>query len=302
RPGEGVVERRGGLFGQGRVVGREGGVGEEFDEVVAQRAATPLRDGLAVIEADGGARRVVHVQRGLASEERQVAGGEPELEARGQRAGSRHAGNGAVRQAVGAPAAPERVPARRTDQQPGRTHFRREPERLPVIGAEELYTRVHTRAVQLVRAHCPAGRPPALVQCDPCAGRRQRPPGGQPGRARAHHRDVERHSAQTRTVSATAGSSTEGTSPLSGTRTVKVLPCPGTLSTETSPPSIRHRRRVTLNPRPVPLARLEADCSTCQNASKMRSWCSGGMPIPVSRTPNTAHGPSTATDSTTSPR
>jgi len=77
---------------------------------------------------------------------------------------------------------------------------------------------------------------------------------------------------------------------------------PGVLVTETSPPSKRASRRVTLRPSPVPPTCRVSDCCTCQKGSKICSTCSGAMPIPVSMTRKRSASNSTWTSRRISPR
>ena len=72
-----------------------------------------------------------------------------------------------------------------------------------------------------------------------------------------------------------------------GISSVNTEPCPGTLSTLSSPPISRASERDNGRPRPVPLTLFCSRVSTCENSSKMRSWSSAAMPMPVSRTPKT---------------
>jgi hypothetical protein len=69
-----------------------------------------------------------------------------------------------------------------------------------------------------------------------------------------------------------------------GRRSVNVAPAPATLSTSSRPPMRRISCRLIASPSPVPPVRRFSPPSTCTNGSKMRSCCSGGMPMPVSRT------------------
>ena len=65
---------------------------------------------------------------------------------------------------------------------------------------------------------------------------------------------------------------------------MKVLPCPGRLSSKISPPSRRASSRLMVSPSPVPPKVRLVDESACWKASKMSSCFSAGMPIPVSET------------------
>ena len=65
---------------------------------------------------------------------------------------------------------------------------------------------------------------------------------------------------------------------------VKVVPMPRVLSRARSPPIILASRRLMANPSPVPPNFLEVELSAWLNAWNSRPCCSGGMPMPVSRT------------------
>src|SRR5712691_3749287 len=78
-----------------------------------------------------------------------------------------------------------------------------------------------------------------------------------------------------------------------GSRSVKTLPRPGTLSTDSEPPMSRARRRLIERPRPVPLVVPPSGGLTWRNSSKTISWSSGRMPTPVSATA-TATSPSSS--------
>jgi hypothetical protein len=69
-----------------------------------------------------------------------------------------------------------------------------------------------------------------------------------------------------------------------GSRIVKVLPRPASLSAVTSPPIMRQSRRESASPSPVPPNRRVVAASAWENCSKRRVICSGVMPMPVSRT------------------
>src|SRR5207245_1400869 len=56
------------------------------------------------------------------------------------------------------------------------------------------------------------------------------------------------------------------------------------LSTVTSPPSSRAKRRVRVSPRPVPCCWRSTPASTCWSSSKIRTWSLRAMPMPVSAT------------------
>ena len=73
-------------------------------------------------------------------------------------------------------------------------------------------------------------------------------------------------------------------SPPPGSRTSKVDPAPGTLSTAISPPQRRTKLWDRKRPRPVPPFRR------LTNGSKIRFRCSGGMPQPVVRDPDARRG------------
>ena len=62
----------------------------------------------------------------------------------------------------------------------------------------------------------------------------------------------------------------------------KVEPCPGTLSTEISPPNTSAKRRQMERPKPAPSCRRFIDISTCRKGSKILSRFSGEIPGPVS--------------------
>ena len=65
----------------------------------------------------------------------------------------------------------------------------------------------------------------------------------------------------------------------------RVLPMPGCeASTQMRPPMSSTRLRLMASPRPVPPKRRVVDWSAWLNFSNRRSWTSGGMPMPVSRT------------------
>ena len=65
---------------------------------------------------------------------------------------------------------------------------------------------------------------------------------------------------------------------------MKLEPCPGWLTMRISPSSASTSWRVMARPSPVPPKRRLVEPSICWKAWKMRSCCSGGMPMPVSRT------------------
>ena len=73
---------------------------------------------------------------------------------------------------------------------------------------------------------------------------------------------------------------------------VNVEPRPSVLSTDTWPPSKVASLRTRGSPRPVPRTRLCTGLSSWVNSSKMRSWSSAAMPIPVSATEQTTDAPS----------
>ena len=73
---------------------------------------------------------------------------------------------------------------------------------------------------------------------------------------------------------------------------VKVEPTPSVLSTDTWPPSKVASLRTSGSPRPVPRTRFCTGLSSWVNSSKMRSWSSAAMPIPVSATEQTTDAPS----------
>src|SRR5688572_4626835 len=70
----------------------------------------------------------------------------------------------------------------------------------------------------------------------------------------------------------------------SGIVSVKLEPCPTALWSVMRPPSAVARRRQIARLSPVPPYCRDGESSTCRKSSKMRSWCSGAMPIPVSVT------------------
>ena len=65
---------------------------------------------------------------------------------------------------------------------------------------------------------------------------------------------------------------------------VNVVPTPGALSNARSPPISRASRRLIASPSPVPPYLRDVELSACVNAPNSRPCCSGGMPMPVSRT------------------
>src|SRR2546429_9118945 len=71
---------------------------------------------------------------------------------------------------------------------------------------------------------------------------------------------------------------------------VNVLPSPGTLSTFTEPPWSSTIILTTVSPRPCPPARRSYSQGTWKKRSKIRSWNSGAIPTPVSRTCNFTTG------------
>src|SRR5439155_18774700 len=72
-----------------------------------------------------------------------------------------------------------------------------------------------------------------------------------------------------------------------GSVNVKVLPLPGSLSTQIRPPCSSTKRFANDRPSPVP-SRERSDCRrACWNSSKIRTWSSGEIPIPVSFTVTT---------------
>ena len=76
-----------------------------------------------------------------------------------------------------------------------------------------------------------------------------------------------------------------------GTRRVKQVPRPSTLSTVTSPPRSFANARLSANPRPVPPNLRVVVSSAWANRWNRRETCSGVMPMPVSRTVNTIQSP-----------
>src|SRR5579864_8173563 len=68
---------------------------------------------------------------------------------------------------------------------------------------------------------------------------------------------------------------------------IKMLPFPGSLSTEICPPINLMRLVDMARPRPVPPNLRVVELSPCVKASKIRACFSKGIPIPVSRTRNT---------------
>ncbi len=70
----------------------------------------------------------------------------------------------------------------------------------------------------------------------------------------------------------------------SGRVTVNRVPCPGALSTRTSPPIRRHSCRVMTSPSPVPPKRREMLASACRKGWNSASSRSGAIPMPVSAT------------------
>ena len=69
-----------------------------------------------------------------------------------------------------------------------------------------------------------------------------------------------------------------------GKRSVTVVPAPGLLSSESSPPWSSVKDLDNAKPRPVPLVDRSIWPSTCSNGSRIRRRSSGSMPIPVSST------------------
>ena len=67
-----------------------------------------------------------------------------------------------------------------------------------------------------------------------------------------------------------AGAVSVGGGP-TGSVTVKVLPRPGVLSTESAPPWSSTNFFVSVRPRPVPSVFPVSPCPTCWNSSKIRS-------------------------------
>src|SRR5690606_11036261 len=86
-----------------------------------------------------------------------------------------------------------------------------------------------------------------------------------------------------------AESTRSSVSPVSllGSTTSNVEPLPSSLSTRIPPPTNAASFRDNGNPRPVPRTHRCAGESICVNSSKIRSWSSGAMPMPVSATANT---------------
>ena len=76
------------------------------------------------------------------------------------------------------------------------------------------------------------------------------------------------------------------TQALSSFSAVKVVPCPGSLSTLISPPIKFTRRSHITSPRPVPPYLRVIEESTCENALNSLESFSLGIPIPVSLTLN----------------
>ena len=72
----------------------------------------------------------------------------------------------------------------------------------------------------------------------------------------------------------------------SQTVNAKVLPTPGSLSSQICPPINSTRRRLIVRPRPVPPCFRVVDMSACENGWNNLADCSRVMPIPVSRTEN----------------
>ena len=66
-----------------------------------------------------------------------------------------------------------------------------------------------------------------------------------------------------------------------------VVPRPASDSKLRSPPISRASRRLIASPRPVPPYFREVELSAWVNGWNSRACCSGGMPMPVSRTANT---------------
>ena len=66
----------------------------------------------------------------------------------------------------------------------------------------------------------------------------------------------------------------------------KVLPTPGSLSSQICPPISSTSRRQMVRPRPVPPCLRVVDMSACVNGWNSFAACSGVMPMPVSRTEN----------------
>ena len=81
-----------------------------------------------------------------------------------------------------------------------------------------------------------------------------------------------------------------GSLSVQGRRTVKVLPLPNSLSTETSPPKSLHNSLTIESPRPVPeysrvmASPLGKPVRPWRNFSKITCWSSSAMPTPVSLT------------------
>src|SRR5204863_529293 len=73
----------------------------------------------------------------------------------------------------------------------------------------------------------------------------------------------------------------------SGKVKVNVLPRPIALSTQIRPPCSSTNRFASARPRPVPSRERSEARRACWDSSRTRSWSSGAMPIPVSRTVTT---------------
>jgi hypothetical protein len=118
---------------------------------------------------------------------------------------------------------------------------------------------------------------------------------------RASSRRTSASSSMTRTVPAlpspaasgaairAARSSGERTS--RGSRTVKSVPAPGVLSTDTEPPIISANMRLMASPNPVPPYLLAVETSAWEKAWNSLASCSGVMPMPVSCTAKTISSP-----------
>ena len=83
--------------------------------------------------------------------------------------------------------------------------------------------------------------------------------------------------------------STSAGASAAGNRTVKVDPCPSSLTTSMSPPSMWQRRLVMANPRPVPPKVRVVEASAWEKVWNSFSICSGVIPMPESVTANVIH-------------
>lgn len=71
---------------------------------------------------------------------------------------------------------------------------------------------------------------------------------------------------------------------VTGSVTVKVLPRPGSLSTDTDPPRASAVFFTRESPRPLPRYFREMEASACTKRSNMPSYRSFAMPMPSSST------------------